>query len=69
MSTEVEDILKNAHTAKSMQSIFQEDLENLSLLEDSRDSFAFNATLDDSLPGQVLQFYHCRYVHTFASPY
>ncbi|KIH57301.1 hypothetical protein ANCDUO_12509 [Ancylostoma duodenale] len=51
MSTEVEDILKNAHTAEFKQSMFEEDLENLSLLEDSRDSYAFNATLDDSQPG------------------
>lgn len=54
MSTEVEDILKNAQTAEFKQSMFEEDLENLSLLEDSRDSYAFNATLDDSQPGYAL---------------
>ncbi|KAK6745765.1 hypothetical protein RB195_012091 [Necator americanus] len=51
MSTEVEDILKNAQAAEFNQAVFEEDLENLSLLEDSRDSFVFNATLDESQPG------------------
>ncbi|EYC02717.1 hypothetical protein Y032_0098g3090 [Ancylostoma ceylanicum] len=54
MSTEVEDILKNAQTAEFKQSMFEEDLENLSLLEDSRDSYAFNTTLDDSQPGYAV---------------
>ncbi|VDN26162.1 unnamed protein product [Cylicostephanus goldi] len=49
MSTEVEDILKNAQTTAAKQSMFAEDLENLSLLEDSRDSFL--TALDDSQPG------------------
>ncbi|CAJ0597358.1 unnamed protein product [Cylicocyclus nassatus] len=48
MSTEVDDILKNAQAA-AKQSMFAEDLENLSLLEDSRDSFL--TALDDPQPG------------------